>query len=34
MTENGKIMKYRLREIGVTSTTWDLEASGYRLKRS
>ncbi|WP_061162685.1 ATP-dependent acyl-CoA ligase [Caballeronia temeraria] len=33
-TENGKIMKYKLRETGVTSTTWDLEESGYRLKRS
>jgi len=33
-TENGKVMKYRLRETGITSTTWDLEASGYRLKRS
>ncbi|WP_233859358.1 ATP-dependent acyl-CoA ligase [Paraburkholderia sp. HD33-4] len=33
-TENGKIMKYRLRERAITSTTWDLEASGYRLKRS
>ncbi|MFP3552491.1 ATP-dependent acyl-CoA ligase [Paraburkholderia sp. SIMBA_049] len=33
-TENGKIMKYRLRETGITSTTWDLEESGYRLKRS
>ena len=33
-TENGKIMKYKLREAGVTSTTWDLEESGYRLKRS
>jgi crotonobetaine/carnitine-CoA ligase len=33
-TENGKIMKYRLRETGMTSTTWDLEESGYRLKRS
>lgn len=33
-TENGKIQKYRLREIGITSTTWDLETSGYRLKRT
>jgi crotonobetaine/carnitine-CoA ligase len=32
-TENGKIMKYKLREAGITSTTWDLEESGYRLKR-
>lgn len=32
-TENGKIQKYKLRERGVTAQTWDLEASGYRLKR-
>ncbi|MGF6413543.1 crotonobetaine/carnitine-CoA ligase [Paraburkholderia sp. MM5482-R2] len=32
-TENGKIQKFKLREIGVTETTWDLETSGYRLKR-
>jgi carnitine-CoA ligase len=33
-TENGKIQKYRLRETGITPTTWDLETSGYRLKRA
>ncbi|MCY1380866.1 hypothetical protein D9M69_687240 [compost metagenome] len=33
-TENGKIQKYKLRERGVTEQTWDLDASGYRLKRS
>ncbi|MGF6767084.1 crotonobetaine/carnitine-CoA ligase [Paraburkholderia sp. GAS33] len=33
-TENGKIQKYRLREKGVTERTWDLETSGYRLRRS
>ncbi|HEV3105543.1 MAG TPA: ATP-dependent acyl-CoA ligase [Trinickia sp.] len=33
-TENGKIQKYKLREMGVTATTWDLDASGYRLKRA
>jgi crotonobetaine/carnitine-CoA ligase len=33
-TENGKIQKFKLRESGVTDTTWDLDASGYRLKRS
>ncbi|WP_322101541.1 ATP-dependent acyl-CoA ligase [Paraburkholderia sp. J41] len=33
-TENGKIQKYKLREIGITATAWDLESSGYRLKRS
>lgn len=32
-TENGKIQKYKLRERGVTNKTWDLDASGYRLKR-
>ncbi|SAK82217.1 AMP-binding enzyme [Caballeronia temeraria] len=32
-TENGKIQKFKLRETGVTVTTWDLETSGYRLKR-
>jgi crotonobetaine/carnitine-CoA ligase len=32
-TENGKIQKFKLRETGVTATTWDLDASGYRLKR-
>ncbi|TDY15806.1 crotonobetaine/carnitine-CoA ligase [Paraburkholderia sp. BL6665CI2N2] len=33
-TENGKIEKYKLREAGVTENTWDLEKSGYRLRRS
>ncbi|MGV2287547.1 ATP-dependent acyl-CoA ligase [Trinickia sp. YCB016] len=33
-TENGKIQKFKLRETGVSATTWDLDASGYRLKRS
>jgi crotonobetaine/carnitine-CoA ligase len=33
-TENGKIQKYKLRASGVNATTWDLESSGYRLKRS
>ncbi|MEW9586212.1 ATP-dependent acyl-CoA ligase [Paraburkholderia sp. DGU8] len=33
-TENGKIQKYKLRETGVTATTWDLASSGYRLHRS
>ncbi|REE07341.1 crotonobetaine/carnitine-CoA ligase [Paraburkholderia sp. BL27I4N3] len=32
-TENGKIQKFKLRETGVTATTWDLDASGYRLRR-
>lgn len=33
-TENGKIRKYELRERGVTASTWDREAVGYRLKRN
>jgi carnitine-CoA ligase len=33
MTENGKVLKVRLRERGVTETTWDREAAGYELKR-
>ena len=32
-TENGKVQKYKLRERGVTASTWDREASGYQLKR-
>ena len=32
-TENGKVQKYTLRERGVTASTWDREAVGYRLKR-
>ena len=32
-TENGKVRKYELRERGVTASTWDRDASGYRLKR-
>ncbi|MBX5439891.1 MAG: AMP-binding protein [Solirubrobacteraceae bacterium] len=32
-TENGKIRKAALREAGVTPTTWDREAAGYRLAR-
>lgn len=33
LTENGKIRKAALRERGVTATTWDREAAGYRLAR-
>jgi crotonobetaine/carnitine-CoA ligase len=33
LTENGKIQKVRLRERGVTSTTWDREKAGYQVKR-
>ena len=32
-TANGKIQKYKLRELGVTPGTWDREAAGYRLVR-
>ena len=32
-TENGKIQKFKLRERGVTHTTWDREAAGYRIRR-
>jgi carnitine-CoA ligase len=32
-TESGKVQKYKLTERGVTETTWDREAAGYRLKR-
>jgi crotonobetaine/carnitine-CoA ligase len=31
--ESGKIQKFKLRERGVTGTTWDREAAGYQLKR-
>ena len=26
-TENGKVQKYKLRERGITETTWDRDAS-------
>jgi carnitine-CoA ligase len=32
-TENGKVQKYRLRDRGVTSHTWDRDAAGARSKR-
>ncbi|HXP31993.1 MAG TPA: ATP-dependent acyl-CoA ligase [Stellaceae bacterium] len=32
-TESGKIQKFKLRERGITSATWDREAAGYKLKR-
>ncbi|MAQ85685.1 MAG: ATP-dependent acyl-CoA ligase [Maritimibacter sp.] len=32
-TENGKIQKFKLREEGVTETTWDREAAGVTVKR-
>ncbi|MBL8583165.1 MAG: AMP-binding protein [Rhizobiaceae bacterium] len=33
LTENGKVQKFKLRERGVTATTWDRETSGYQLRR-
>ncbi len=33
MTENGKVKKHRLRERGITSTTWDREEAGVLLNR-
>jgi crotonobetaine/carnitine-CoA ligase len=33
LTENGKIKKAVLREMGVTADTWDREAAGVRLRR-
>ncbi len=32
-TPNEKVQKYKLREAGITPTTWDREKSGYKLKR-
>jgi crotonobetaine/carnitine-CoA ligase len=32
-TENGKVRKYELRDRGVGPSTWDRDASGYRVKR-
>lgn len=29
----GRILKYKLREAGITSATWDREKAGYKLKR-
>jgi len=33
ITENGKVKKHELRARGVTSATWDLEASDVQLRR-
>jgi carnitine-CoA ligase len=33
VTENGKVTKYKLRERGVTATTWDREQAGYKVAR-
>ena len=32
-TESGKIQKFKLRERGTTSATWDREAVGYKVAR-
>ncbi|MER9316266.1 ATP-dependent acyl-CoA ligase [Mesorhizobium sp. M0659] len=32
-TENGKVQKFKLRETGITSTTWDREQAGVTVKR-
>lgn len=32
-TENGKVRKFRLREEGITSDTWDRDVAGYRVAR-
>jgi crotonobetaine/carnitine-CoA ligase len=32
-TPTEKIQKHKLREIGITSTTWDREAVGYKVRR-
>lgn len=33
LTENGKVKKVTLREDGKTADTWDLETTGYKVKR-
>ena len=33
-TPSGRVEKYRLRDAGVTESTWDCEAAGYRVTRS
>lgn len=32
-TPTGKIQKHKLREAGVTPTTWDRDAAGYQVRR-
>jgi crotonobetaine/carnitine-CoA ligase len=32
-TENGKVQKFKLRERGISASTWDREAAGYKLAR-
>jgi crotonobetaine/carnitine-CoA ligase len=31
-TENGKIQKFKLRERGVTHTTWDRQTAGHIVR--
>jgi carnitine-CoA ligase len=33
LTENGKVLKFVLRERGLTDAAWDREAAGYTLQR-
>jgi crotonobetaine/carnitine-CoA ligase len=33
LTSNGKVAKFRLRERGVTPTTWDREKAGFEIRR-
>ena len=33
LTANSKVQKYKLRERGVTASTWDRDASGFELTR-
>ena len=33
LTASGKVEKYRLRERGVTASTWDRERAGYAVRR-
>ena len=33
LTENGKIKKVVLREEGIVPDMWDLETTGYKIKR-
>jgi len=32
-TPNEKVQKAKLRELGITETTWDRESVGYKVKR-
>jgi carnitine-CoA ligase len=33
VTESGKVTKYKLRDRGITSATWDREKAGYKVLR-